>query len=358
MYFTPEIPARVLRGAILAAIAFTSVHARAGSYGTWITIPDNSPVNINQSLTNLADGRVLLAGGGDSNNISTFAEVFTPKTNSWTTVAPMKMPRDQHTATLLPDGKVLAAGGTSDGINANPVGPAEIYSPKSNTWTLVGNMKQPRFDQMAILLNSGRVLICGGTPDVETNLSSCELYNPATRQFTLTGDMGVGRRYSALVTLASGDIMTDGDNAGAEIYNVSTGTWHGTANPPYSNFGTTLTLQKDGTIMETPSDTGNNIRTEIYDPATNTWKLRGPFVPVTYNTASQLPDGKVLSVGGCIELCSQQNVANAYLFHPGTGKWSAAAPLHVGREDGAAVTLADGRVLVVGGFGPPEVFHK
>lgn len=336
----------------LAGIASAS----AATPGSWTIVHDNSPVDIDMSLTNLADGRVLLAGGGNS-TVSTFAEVFSPRTNKWQTVAPMNEPRDQDTATLLPDGTVLAAGGTSDGVNPAPVARAEIYDPRTNTWTLVGAMNQPRFDHVAVLLRTGKVLLCGGTPDVSNNLSSCELYNPKTRGFTLTGDMGVGRRYSALVTLPNGDVMIDGDQEGAEIYAVSTGTWHSAATPPYYNFGSTLTLLGNGTVMETPSDTGNDIRTEIYDPATDRWSLQGSFTPVIYNTANLLRNGNVLSAGGCTQLCSVQNVRDAFVFNPKTGQWTQAAPMNVGREDAQSVTLRDGRVLVVGGYGPPEVFR-
>lgn len=339
-----------------AGLAAASTAAAAAPVGSWTIVRDNSPASIDMSLTNLADGRVLLAGGGNV-TVTTFAEIFTPKTNAWTTVAPMHEPRDQGTATLLPDRTVLVAGGTSDGIRAAPVAQAEIYDPRKNTWTLVWKMVQPRLDHMAIALRTGKVLLCGGTQDGGNNLSSCELYDPQTRAFTLTGDMGAARRYSALVALPDGDIMTDGDQEGAEIYAVSTGTWHSAATPPYYNFGAPLALLGNGTVLETPSDSGNNIRTEIYDPATDRWSLQGSFTPVIYNIANLLRNGNVLSAGGCAQSCSVQNVKDAFVFNPKTSQWTQAAPMNVGREDAQSVTLRDGRVLVVGGYGPPEVFR-
>jgi hypothetical protein len=324
--------------------------------GTWSVYQDQGSVSINMSETLLADGTVLIAGGGDSITSATEAEIFTPSTNGWALVASMLKPRDQHTATLLPDGTVLAAGGTSSGTQATPVASAETYDPETNRWTLAGAMITPRFDQMAILLKTGKVLLCGGTQNVNTNLSSCELYNPATRRFTATGDMGSQRRYSTMVMLQSGDIMVDGDQSGAILYSVKTGHWRGAATPPYANFGATLSLLPDGRVMETPSLQAGVQRTQIYDPVRNSWSLAGKELARIYNATATLPNGLVLTTGGCVNDCANQNVATAELFHPDTGRWTVAPSMHVGREDHSAVTLPDGRVLVVGGGGPPEAY--
>jgi hypothetical protein len=319
--------------------------------GSWAVYQDKVSVDINMSETLLADGTVLMAGGGDSDPTSTAAQIFTPSSNTWTVVAPMHKSRDQHTGTLLPDGTVLAAGGTSEGTQAAPVTRAETYNPTTGAWKLAGAMVQPRFGHQALLLETGKVLLCGGTQTVDTNLSSCELYDPATRSFSLTGDMGVPRRAFAMVMLANGDVLADGEGDGPGIYSVANGTWMSTAPSPYSNYGSTLTLLADGTVMETPSLASGQQKTQIYDPKTNTWKLVGKELGRIYNATATLQNGLVLTTGG-----SQQNVATAQLFHADTGRWTVAPSMNVGREFHSAVTLPDGRVLVVGGGGPPEIY--
>src|SRR5262245_7501192 len=79
----------------------------------------------------------------------------TARAASFTTVAPLTSPREGHTATILPNGKVLVAGG-------NPNATAELYDPTTGTWTPTLPMASPRRDHTATLLPNGKVLIVGG----------------------------------------------------------------------------------------------------------------------------------------------------------------------------------------------------
>jgi len=80
--------------------------------------------------------------------------------------------RDFHSATLLPSGKVLIAGG----FNGSYLNSAELYDPASNTWTTAGALSNTRYEHTATLLSSGQVLIAGGYNGAY--ISSTELYNP------------------------------------------------------------------------------------------------------------------------------------------------------------------------------------
>src|SRR5205814_793375 len=83
--------------------------------------------------------------------------------------------RTEHTATLLPNGKVLVAGGaTSGGVFAS----AELYDPASGTWTATGSLNTGRLDHTATLLPNGMVLVAGGY-DGSHVFVSAELYTPA-----------------------------------------------------------------------------------------------------------------------------------------------------------------------------------
>src|SRR5450759_3060489 len=126
------------------------------------------------TATLLPDGKVLVAGGTDSNNVLgsnsalASAELYDPSSGSWTTTGNMSTPRMFQTATLLPDGKVLVAGGTADpggdtGGGGPPLASAELYDPSNGSWTATGNMPTPRQFHTATLLPDGKVLVAGGT---------------------------------------------------------------------------------------------------------------------------------------------------------------------------------------------------
>ena len=92
---------------------------------------------------------------------------------SWTATGSMRTPRGGHTATLLPDGKVLAAGG--DGASA------ELYDPGSGSWTATGDMITQRNGATATLLPDGKVLVAGGTAAmVDALVLAAELFDPGS----------------------------------------------------------------------------------------------------------------------------------------------------------------------------------
>ena len=130
------------------------------------------------TVTLLADGSVLLAGG----NGSTTAERYSVTGALGTISAPMANVRYRHTATLLANGKVLLAGG-SDGTAAQSS--AEIFDPVAGTFTVSSSsMTSARQNHTAALLPDGRVLLSGGIDASSTALSSTDIYDPVADTFT------------------------------------------------------------------------------------------------------------------------------------------------------------------------------
>ncbi len=103
------------------------------------------------------------------------AEIYDPATNRWATAAALHEDRFVHTATPLPDGRVLIAGGTN---GQSFLDSAEIYDADVGTWSRCGNMSTERYGHTATLLASGEVLIAGGYNG--TNRANCDIFNPAT----------------------------------------------------------------------------------------------------------------------------------------------------------------------------------
>jgi hypothetical protein len=170
------------------------------------------------TTTLLTNGKVLFAGGATDGAVYRDAKLYDPSTGNFTRTGDMTVYRDTHTATLLPDGRVLITG-ERDFSNGPSNRSAELYDPSTGTFRSIGNMIERRAWHAATLLKDGRVLITGGLTNVEagppTNLSSAELYTPpvlvpAPALFSLSGD---GQGQGAIWHAQTGQIASAGSSA-------------------------------------------------------------------------------------------------------------------------------------------------
>lgn len=236
---------------------------------------------IGHTATLLPDGRVLVVGGGQNFSglfdLAT-AELYDPHTGTWTSTAPMTDVRWGHTATLLPNGMVLVAGGQPDGGGSESWASALLFDPATGTWEPTAPMLVARTGHTATLLSSGQVLVSGGYNSAGA-LSSAELYDPDLRSWTATGDMGLARVGHAATLLADGHVLVAGSGtptgdvvASAELYNPNTGTWSDTGSLAAGRAGPTATLLSDGRVLVVGGTDGGSsfsnalASAEIYNP--------------------------------------------------------------------------------------------
>jgi N-acetylneuraminic acid mutarotase len=392
----------------------------------------------------LADGRVLVVGS------DTGAEVWDPATGAWHTTESLNNPRTAFAAVSLADGRALVTGGLND--IQQSYSSAYVYDPRpgQETWSKVGLMDTARSAPSAAVLPDGRVLVAGGyfhveptshrdsgpdtvfvayrggssaesppprppladivPPNVGAALATAELFDPATGSWSLTGSLTYARVGAAAVTLADGRVLIVGSGGGiesgvtvdphafdsAEIYDPQTGRFslagqlpevdrsalaalgiplpEGDAQP--NDNGTLVALNDGGALLVAHGGwwkhQGQISRSFRFDPQTESWREVGqpfaitwdhstgqgyetPGVPRTDALVASLPDGRVLVAGGGDLIEHPYGTAtpitnrSAELYDPTTDTWSPLQPMLEPRAGGAAVVLTDGSVLLVGG---------
>ena len=181
------------------------------------------------AATRLHNGRVLITGGFSYVGAQPLAELYNPATGRFTSMASMATGRMSHTATLLRSGKVLAAAGVSGRSDFRTVNSAEVYDPIANKWKQVKPLKSARGGHTAVLLPNGKVLVAGGiTYSPGKNalvLSSAELFGSTKSKWSKAGSMKDTRDNHGMVLLPNGNVLVVGgiSNGGtvlasAEIY--------------------------------------------------------------------------------------------------------------------------------------------
>lgn len=338
-----------------------SLAIRPPSAAVWTATGSMNEGRYQQTATQLLDGEVLVAGGSNDSSGSSrlaSAELYDPVTRSWSVTGSMIEEREWHSATLLPDGTVLVAGGVGrDGESAS----AELYDPATGSWTATGRMTETRFAHTATLLGDGRVLVAGGfRGSGRGQLASTEIYDPATGSWTATGSMIKARALHTATLLPDGRVLVaggvgrDGAEDSAELYDPTTGTWAATGRMNTGRQEHSATLLRDGTVLVAggarPGGTvtgGVEASAELYDPATGSWTATGSMLEErAIHTATLLLDGTVLVAGGS-GLAGQST--SAELYQPTSGTWEAGGSMSPGRTGHSATLLDDGRVLIAGG---------
>jgi hypothetical protein len=297
------------------------------------------------SATVLPDGAVLVAGGG-SGGRSNWPELFDPGSDSWSATGEMGHFADETVSVVLRDGTVL-------------VGTGDVYDPRTKAWTTTAGEGMPRgpdggfpggFEAMFVL-RDGKVLALG-------QHGRTALYDPSRRAWTPSGIMGTARSHFAAALLLDGRVLVVGGGAlanqptaSAELYDPDTGLWTATGNLIDARDDLTATLLPDGRVLVVGASAGYPhvvvpAGGELYDPAKGTWSAAANLVtPRFRHTATRLTDGRVLLAGGTNSV--GEPLTAAELYDPVSGAWTATAGTVTPHDGHTATLLGDGRVLLI-----------
>ncbi|MGN6699215.1 MAG: Kelch repeat-containing protein, partial [Thermomicrobiales bacterium] len=244
----------------------------------------------------LPDGSVVVVGGVEGgfwpwqNDGLTIVERYLPEKNRWTTLASLPQGVTEHSAVVLPDGRLLIAGGRDrDGVPSHATTAVWAYDLGQNRWQALAPLHLPREDSIGIALADGRALIVGGGAALYPAVApSAEVYSPQTNQWQLSPPLDVslnGNHRAA--RLADGRVLVVDGNRSL-LFDPQQDHWIRGAVGSRLAIAGTLTALPDGRALLV----SGHIQA-FYDPATDQWLIGQRALSRLWHTAALLPDGRV-----------------------------------------------------------------
>jgi hypothetical protein len=305
----------------------------------------------NHTATLLQDGRVLITGGELlSGQQIRSAEIYDPAAGTFRlTSHQMSISRTKHTATLLNDGTVLIYGGQH----------ADLFNPADETFTALDTDPdfKNRSSHAAVLLVDGTVLITGGYIGGDSS-PTADIYHPDTQIFEhLTNVMQIARANHDMTRLFDGRVLVTGGFTGtspqdeADLYQPASKSFVATAHMIDHRSNHRNVLLPNGSVLVvggTTLESGFLFENEVWDPTTETWTLASDVMNENRSgpSANLLPNTTVFVAGG---ITGSLTLQSAEILDPVTHQFTTLPNLTVGRNQHTANLLPDGSVLLAGG---------
>ena len=332
------------------------------------------------TATTLPSGKILIAGGSNGSSILTTSELLTPGDQTagnptapaFTPTGPMKTARQLHTATLLLNGRVLAAGGASaNAASTGPVASAEIYYPDTGLWIPTSSMSYTRQYHTATILPDGNVLALGGYGKsiacpacAPAYLASAEIYYSTSGVWqTLPNPMPTMRANHTATLLQDGRVLVVGGEDASHVLNTyafydwQSGLWTSGVLPASVRHHS-ATLLQDGEVLVSGGDDGNWEQgySWLYNPAGG-WTPTATTlpIPVQSHTATLLPNGSVLVAGGAVLQSGGTPKMTTQIFSPMFGWALWGGGFNTARAYHTMTMAQDGTLYALGGYNGTSV---
>lgn len=304
-----------------------------GAVNSSVATPAPAPAGwAGHTATTLPDGRVLIAGGtaydGAGNELpANGLYLFDPQAGAFSALpGTLVAERVAHTATLLADGRVLVVGGTdATGVALNS---AEVVNPATGTSTATGTLSEPRVAHTATLLADGRVFVAGGTQNFDFTdplaglldvLQSTRLWNPGTGQWTAGANLPARRLAHAATRLPNGNVLVSG--------------------------GLVVTVFLGIPLPSISTDC------RIYNPTNNTMGSAAGLIGArAFHAQTLLPDGRVLVAGGADgDVVTQvfNTRSDALVYNPAGNSWAGFGNFPEARAYGQLSVSGNGQRVVL-----------
>ena len=326
--------------------------------GAWNAGPSLLKARVAHASVVLPSNEILVIGGSmsayDGRAFAPFlADVEAVGLNTTTQRKPLAVARAYHTASLLPDGRVMVIGGAESG--GRPLASVEIYDPQKDTWSDGPDLHVARTGHTASVLPDGSVLVVGGV-DADGRLSAvAERWNPSDNTWSSAGVLAEARGFQEATVLTNGDVLISGGartmngavpgnpSALLELWRFAQARWTTAGTIPFPPYDHIAVRGRDDLVYLF----GYN---GYYGSGTLAWLPRESenltVEAAEGSTITRLSDGRFLLAGGGR---MKEMTSAAFVYDPQANRWTSTAPMRWARTNHRALLLRDGRVLVVGG---------
>jgi hypothetical protein len=202
----------------------------------WESLPSMSMERMGAQAVTLTDGRTLVAGGLDGDDVALdLVEVLAADGGSWETMAPMPTARFDFAAAVLPSGHVLVAGGNGGGVaEDDTLTMVELWDPATNVWSVMPPLSHARSAAEGCILPSGRFALVGGDTTGTTGTADTgdtgEAFDPIRRVWEPLPCMNSSFRAPTAVPVAGGMLVLAGNEEeqhvrAPQLFDEESGRW-------------------------------------------------------------------------------------------------------------------------------------
>lgn len=300
---------------VCVALGGLTVSAHAQAQGSW-AMKAPLPAALNEVAVVALNGKIHVIGGSVLGYTGPYHVVYDPKTDKWDARGPAPFPnRLDHVGAAVLNGKIYTAGGfVGGGVHKDGQDSAYEYDPASNTWRTLANMKLGR-GSVGVVALDGKIHAIGGRGADGKTVGTHEVYDPATNKWSNAAPLPTPRDHAAIAVI-DGKIHVAGGRTGAStarvgehhIYDPKSETWTSGPPLPTPRSGLAGVLYK-GLFMvlggEMPDQKRTNAENEAFDAKTNSWRTLAPMPEgrhatgaATDGTHVYLADGSLKPGGG------------------------------------------------------------